>query len=177
MDLLEEMIARSTSSSTGSSSTGRGGATGGGSSDSVHNSAPRIAPTIVSYNAAITACSRGRRSDLALDLLRNMRPRSGISPDRYSYAAAMAGLAKAGKPLAALVLLEDMRKDGVAPDFVCLSAAMEACENRGAWGEAGEVLQQVRADDSAVAISVRPGRRETERDCASKRCNMLVAMG
>ena len=98
----------------------------------------------MSYNAAITACARGRRFELALELLRGMRARSGISPDRYSYAAAMAGLAKAGKPTLALLLLEEMREAGLAPDMVCLSGAMDACQTRGAWEEAGVVVEQVR---------------------------------
>lgn len=128
--LLEEMIA------------------GGSKNTSSSSGGPKILPSIVSYNAAITACARGRRFEMALDLLRDMHAKSGISPDRYSYAAAMTGLAKAGKPTRALLLLQDMRKAGMTPDFVCLSAAMEACENRGSWKEAAEVLAQVSGTDS-----------------------------
>lgn len=81
---------------------------------------------------------------MGLELLRGMQKRSGISPDRYSYAAAMAGLAKAGKPTKAMELLEEMKAVGMEPDFVCLSSAMEACELRGAWKEAVLILEQVR---------------------------------
>lgn len=43
----------------------------------------------------------------------------------------------------ALELLDEMRAAGVAADPVCLKLAMEACQNQGAWRQAGEIIKQV----------------------------------
>lgn len=102
-----------------------------------------LSPSVVSYNAAISACARGRKPDVALSLLEDMRKRSGIRPNRYSYAAALSALARIGRAGQALRLLDEMREEGVEPDAVCLVAAMEACENRGSWREADLLLEQV----------------------------------
>lgn len=104
---------------------------------------PKIAPTVVSYNSAITACARCNKMPAALRLLAEMSSRSGLTPDHYSYAAVMSGLVKARNPKRALELLEEMRAAGVEPDVVCLASAMEACESKGAPQEAAEVLEQV----------------------------------
>ena len=129
LELLEEMIAE-------------GGRAGAGARRSRPDRGV-VAPSVVSYNAAISACARGRKPELALELLGDMRERSGIPPDLYSYAAALLGLAKAGRSTRALQLLDEMRGAGTAPDSVCLVAAMEACATRGSWREAGAVLEQV----------------------------------
>lgn len=130
--LLEEMIA--------------GGPSGG----------PKIAPSVVSYNAAITACSRGDKMPAALRLLGEMSSRSGLKPDIYSYAAVMSGLAKARNPGRAARLLGEMRAAGVAPDLVCLASAMEACEKKGASKEAAEILEQVRRPCLFFRVGVSP---------------------
>lgn len=104
---------------------------------------PKIAPTVVSYNSAITACARCNKMPAALRLLGEMSSRSGLTPDLYSYAAVMAGMVKARDPKRALELLEEMRASGVEPDVVCLASAMEACESKGAPEEAAQVLEQV----------------------------------
>lgn len=124
ISLLEEMIA-------------------GGPNGQSGDSGPKIAPTVVSYNSAITACARVKKMPAALRLLGEMSSRSGLKPDLYSYAAIMSGLAKARKPKRALELLGEMRAAGVEPDVVCLTSAMEACESKGASKEAAEVLEQV----------------------------------
>lgn len=121
IELLEEMIAAGNDS----------------------NGGPKVTPSVVSYNAAITACSRASKVPAALRLLGEMSSRSGLSPDIYSYAAVMSGLAKARNPGRAIELLGEMRAAGMEPDLVCLKGAMEACRSKGAPKEAGVVLEQV----------------------------------
>lgn len=122
LELLEEMIA--------------GGPTGG-------RSGPKIIPSVVSYNAAITACARGNKMPKALQVLSQMYPRSGIKPDLYSYGSVLSGLAKARNPQRAIRLLDEMRAAEVEPDLVCLMSAMGACESKGASQEAATVLAMV----------------------------------
>ncbi|CAM9960004.1 unnamed protein product, partial [Scytosiphon promiscuus] len=106
-----------------------------------------ISPSVVSYNAAITACSRANKTQVALRLLGDMSAKSGLSPDLYSYAAVLSGLARARNPSQAVALLGEMREAGVEPDLVCLAATMEACKSKGAVEEAAVVLEQVRELD------------------------------
>ncbi|CAN0447990.1 unnamed protein product, partial [Hapterophycus canaliculatus] len=89
------------------------------------------------------ACSRANKTQVALRLLGDMSARSGLSPDLYSYAAVLSGLARARNPARAVALLGEMRAAGVEPDLVCLAATMEACKSKGAVEEAAVVLEQV----------------------------------
>lgn len=114
-----------------------------GSSSGRTSSGPKISPSVVSYNAAITACSRANKTQVALRLLEDMTARSGLSPDLYSYAAVLSGLARARNPSRAVALLGEMREAGVEPDLVSLAATMEACKSKGAVEEAAVVLEQV----------------------------------
>ncbi|CAM9849584.1 unnamed protein product [Ectocarpus fasciculatus] len=135
IELLEEMIA----------------------TDNNSNGGPKVTPSVVSYNAAITACSRANKVPAALRLLDEMSSRSGLSPDMYSYAAVMSGLAKARNPGRAIELLGEMRAAGMEPDLVCLKGAMEACRSKGAAKEAGVVLEQVRELDPTPSASTMAG--------------------
>lgn len=96
------------------------------------------------YNAAISACARSNRSELCLTLLRDMRSRIGLGPDFYTYGAVTSGLAKGGRSTRALEILHEMRDAGMEPDWVCLKAVVDACQNRGSAEEAGQVLRQVK---------------------------------
>ncbi|CAM9369923.1 unnamed protein product [Ectocarpus sp. 4 AP-2014] len=135
IELLEEMIAAGNDS----------------------NGGPKITPSVVSYNAAITACSRASKVPAALRLIDEMSSRSGLSPDIYSYAAVMSGLAKARNPGRAIELLGEMRAAGMEPDLVCLKGAMEACRSKGAPKEASVVLEQVRELDPTPSASTMAG--------------------
>lgn len=79
-------------------------------------------------------------------MLRSMRSRTGLVPDAYTYGAVLSGLAKTGRAQKALEILNEMRTAGTSPDWVCLKAAMEACENRGSFKEAMVVLTYVSAN-------------------------------
>ena len=77
----------------------------------------------VTYNAAISACARGRQWKRALELLEEMRVSDDIEPDAISYNAAISACGKVGKWGRALELLQEMRRGGIEPDVIACNAA------------------------------------------------------
>ena len=87
------------------------------------------APTLITYNIAISVCERAGRAAEAAALLAEMRAR-GVAPDVVSYSSAISSCNVARRPDDALRLLRNMRDAGLAPRepaygavIDCLSAA------------------------------------------------------
>jgi pentatricopeptide repeat protein len=85
-----------------------------------------VAPNVISFSAAISACEKGGQWQRALALLDEMRAK-GVAPDVISFSAAISACEKGGQWQRALALLEEMRAKGVAPDVIAFSAAISAC--------------------------------------------------
>ena len=101
-----------------------------------------LQPDVFSYAAAISACERGGRADLALSTFQRMQL-AGVRPNAVVYNTAIRACATEELWPAALSLLDDMREDGVAPTLVTYNAALTACERGGEWREAQLLLQEL----------------------------------
>ncbi|CAK9101579.1 unnamed protein product [Durusdinium trenchii] len=77
----------------------------------------KVAPTVISYSAAISACEKGGQWQQALEF----------------YNAAISACEKCGQWQHALKLFEAMPKAKVQPDVISYSAAIGACEKGGQW--------------------------------------------
>jgi pentatricopeptide repeat protein len=121
-------------------------------------------------NALIAACGRGRRPDLALAVLNEIKYKFGVSPDRRSYRSAMIACNQAEHLFqrsqtavngehdedydssvqwweCALALLRRMREENLRPDVKTYSSAISACEAAGEWQRALGVLQMILDDE------------------------------
>ncbi|CAM9758092.1 unnamed protein product [Ectocarpus sp. 6 AP-2014] len=97
-------------------------------------------PDTITFNAAITACGRGKKWKPAVELLDSMR-REGLVPDGFSYSAAITACKNCGQWETALGLLDDMRMRGLGRDRHSLNAAIAACASAGRWKPAMEILE------------------------------------
>ena len=97
-----------------------------------------VAPNVVTYTAAISACQKGWQWERAVALLADMQ-RDGVKPNTITYNALLSACAREGRWEEALALLQDMKVGGCPPDMVSFNAAHEACQNAGRWEAAGAV--------------------------------------
>ncbi|CAN0160591.1 unnamed protein product, partial [Laminaria digitata] len=86
------------------------------------------------------ACGRGKRWKPAVDLLETMR-RQGLTPDAFSYSAAISACKNCERWEMALELLDDMRRRGLGKNLHSLNAAIAACASAGRWEPAMEILR------------------------------------
>ena len=86
----------------------------------------RFWPDTTSYNAAISACEKGKHWELALGLMKECK--TWATPDTISYNAAISACEKGGQWQHALALLQTMGDERLWPDTISYSAAISACE-------------------------------------------------
>jgi pentatricopeptide repeat domain-containing protein 1 len=67
----------------------------------------RISPTVISYNAAVSACEKGGQWQQALFLLQTM-PKANLRIDVISYSAAISACEKGGQWQQSVTLFEKM---------------------------------------------------------------------
>eukprot|EP00397_Hematodinium_sp_SG-2012_P019467 GEMP01020002.1.p1 GENE.GEMP01020002.1~~GEMP01020002.1.p1 ORF type:complete len:764 (+),score=230.30 GEMP01020002.1:339-2630(+) len=96
-----------------SSRKNRGGGSGGGSSRDAF-----IAPTVVTYSSAISACEKGNAWEHALDLLRRMKEDSNVMVNTIAYNAVIRAVAKNGDWRRGWCLIQEMSENGVLPDAI-----------------------------------------------------------
>jgi pentatricopeptide repeat protein len=118
-----------------------------------------------SLNSLIAACGRGKRPDLAFEVLGTMESRYGVRPDTRSYRNAAIACNKAQHDQirhdmfspgpggvewweCALSSMRRMREEGLIPDLATFSATISACEAAGEWQRALGVLQAMMDDDN-----------------------------
>ena len=106
-----------------------------------------VAPTVVSFSSAMSACGRDGRWESALSLLGEMRT-AGIAPDAISYNAAISACATASNTSGrdATSLLDEMRDAGLKPTVVSFGAAIGACERGLRWERALSLLDEMRRE-------------------------------
>ena len=90
-----------------------------------------VEPSVISYNAAISACEKGGQWEPALQLLEEMKS-SGIEPDVISYSAAISACEKGGRRERVLELLDEINAESLsqtssrtAPPSVCVRMASQ----------------------------------------------------
>jgi len=120
--------------------------------------------SVIAFNSLIAACGRGRRPDMAIEILNEMGDSYGVQPDELSYRNAIIACnqaehekrqqqrtqkVKASQATtisfewweAALSLLRRMQEDGLQPDTQTFSSAISACEAAGQWQRSLGILQ------------------------------------
>ena len=101
-----------------------------------------VNPDVITYNAAISACEKGRQWKRALELLEEMANR-GLEPNVITYSAAISACEKGGQWKRALKLLEEMKSRSIEPNVISYNAAVSACEKGGQWERALELLEEM----------------------------------
>ena len=76
-----------------------------------------LAPDVVSYSAAISACEKGTMPEMALDLLKEMEHK-GLEPDVITYTVAISACEKGKMPEKVLDLLKEMEQRGLEPNVM-----------------------------------------------------------
>jgi pentatricopeptide repeat protein len=108
-----------------------------------------VPPNIFSYMHAIRACGLSGAHDWALVLLGDAKDE--LEPDVQLYNAVLAACARAsdGSGLErAMELLETMEEEGIMPDAVSFSSAINACATHGAqWQDALKLLDRMQERD------------------------------
>ncbi|CAE8589705.1 unnamed protein product [Polarella glacialis] len=94
--------------------------------------AKSVEANVFHYNAAISACEKGRQWQLAVGLLGSM-PDMRVIPDEVSYNAAISACEKGGQWQLAMTLLNLMPEARVVPNKITFSAAITACSKDGQW--------------------------------------------
>ena len=94
---------------------------------------------LVSYNIALSMCTRSGDWKLALWLLDEMVSKD-LQPDVRSYSSAIWACAKKGNWQSAVSLLDDMQRIGVIPNEITYNAAITACGNAGKWRKALDIF-------------------------------------
>jgi len=121
---------------------------------------PLCGPDGVAYHLAISACARspgGHRWRDGIQLLNEMWEAASESngtscaPDVVAYTAAIAGCSEAGEYTHAMALISEMRRKGIKPNVVTLSAVINAC----ATASAKMASMRREEDDYGVLKDVR----------------------
>lgn len=82
---------------------------------------PPAEPDIVSYSTIVKGFCNSGNTDRAMSILKDMRAEGKFTPDEVMYNSLLDGCAKEHRPNDALMLLDEMKKNGVAPSNYTLS--------------------------------------------------------
>ena len=83
-----------------------------------------LAPNVITYNAVISACEKGRECQEALELFKDMQTR-GLTPNVITYNAVISACEKGRECQEALRLFNEMQTRGHAPNIITYSAIIE----------------------------------------------------
>ena len=101
----------------------------------------KISPSVLSYNASISACQKGGQWQQALMLFYAM-PKVRISPDIYSYGASISACDKGSRWQHALLLFGSMPDSTVQPNWVAYNALLACKEICGSKSLGGRIFKQ-----------------------------------
>lgn len=140
-----------------------------------------LAPTVLIFNAALSACAKTGAWEEALALLEEMRARR-LSPELVSFNAAISACARAGRWGQALKLLSTMRKVGAPPDLVSFNGALVAAREGGQGKTALQLLTQMRdrglaPDGASYGAALSACRRSADGKSAAMLVDTMVAEG
>ncbi|CAE8587806.1 unnamed protein product, partial [Polarella glacialis] len=155
---------------------------------SAWTSAQTAAPSLVSANAALSACERCTAWEAVLAIAKDMK-QMGPEPDALSLGACVSALGASGRWGRALQLLEEGRHAGLTPGSFGLSCMTTALE--GLWTKALCLVRDMRASqlepnsvafNSLSTVCVKAGRweqalqhKEALRDVASLNVALVAA--
>lgn len=109
-------------------------------------SAPSSAkPNLLTYNAAISVCSRVGQLGRAIRLLHEMRA-AGIAPDVRTYTSLISACGFSREPRMAMQLWSEMHKQGIKPTEWTYTAKAKVESSVGAFDDALRTTQQMQAN-------------------------------
>ncbi|DBA79649.1 TPA: hypothetical protein ACH3X1_008327 [Trebouxia sp. C0004] len=109
-------------------------------------SAPSSAkPNLLTYNAAISVCSKVGQLGRAIRLLHEMRA-AGIAPDVRTYTSLISACGFSREPRMAIQLWSEMHKQGIKPSEWTYTAKAKVESSVGAFDDALRTTQQMQAD-------------------------------
>ena len=76
-----------------------------------------LQPNVITYNALISACGKGRMVEVALQLFDDMR-QHGVQPDVITYNALISACGNGRMTERALQFLDEMQQQGLQPDVI-----------------------------------------------------------
>jgi pentatricopeptide repeat domain-containing protein 1 len=86
-----------------------------------------VMPNVITYNALISACEKGKQPERALEVFEAMQ-RQGVVPGVITYSALISACGKGKQPAWALEVFEAMQRQGVVPNVITCGALISACE-------------------------------------------------
>merc|ERR1719247_2952082 len=89
--------------------------------DDMKHADPPAEPDIVTYSTIVKGYCNSGCLDRALEILKDMHSDGNFTPDEVMYNSLLDGCAKEHRPNDALMLLDEMKKNGVAPSNYTLS--------------------------------------------------------
>ena len=113
----------------------------------------RIRPSLIMYNAVISACDKAGHAEEALALIAELNELGKGDPsmrmDLFTFNAAISAYGNAGKPDEALALLDELKQRAkthptLRPSVVSYGAAISACAKAGRADEALALLRELR---------------------------------
>lgn len=106
-----------------------------------------IKPTVVTFNALITACRHMGEYEGALEVLRIMKDTEGCEPDVISYSTVIDTLGRRGRLKEISDVLTDMKERGIEPNLVTYTSVVSARTRARDFSGAMEVLAEMEARD------------------------------
>jgi pentatricopeptide repeat protein len=97
-------------------------------------------PDVITYNALIGVCARGKEPLRALVVFEAM-VKQGVVPNLATYSALVGACAKGNQPERAIEIFEAMRERGVAPDLPTYRILLSLCRTSGRAEQAIVLLQ------------------------------------
>ena len=74
-----------------------------------------MVPNLITFNAMISACQKGKQPERAVELLQAMQ-QQGVEPNTITYNAMISALEKGMQPERALEAFQAMQQQGLVPD-------------------------------------------------------------
>lgn len=100
----------------------------------------------VMINTTVAALARSPRWQVSLSILQEMRDAATLTPDAYTFNAALMACAHGRQDRLAFALLGEMREAGIKPDGFTFSHLATVCGHEGKWERAFSLIEEMRAE-------------------------------
>eukprot|EP00638_Chattonella_subsalsa_P000339 CAMPEP_0117756924 /NCGR_PEP_ID=MMETSP0947-20121206/14398_1 /TAXON_ID=44440 /ORGANISM="Chattonella subsalsa, Strain CCMP2191" /LENGTH=939 /DNA_ID=CAMNT_0005576665 /DNA_START=451 /DNA_END=3270 /DNA_ORIENTATION=+ len=95
-------------------------------------------------NYAIIVCAKNEDGEKALEILEQVIPKADITPDIFTYSAAVDACAKAGNAVAAKNVFNIAREQGHKPSVMMVNSMLHCYHQRGEWEDAMCVFNEMK---------------------------------
>ena len=86
-----------------------------------------LEPTLITYNAVISACAAGKQLEQAVEMFHSMQ-RQVVEPDIITYKALISPCEKGKQPTQAVDMFQAMQRQIVVPDITTYNTLISTCE-------------------------------------------------